>query len=135
MDCSLPGWSVHGDSSGQNTGVGSHFLLQEIFLTPYLSCFCFYLRVCTSHCPLPCQSSCPVVSCASGVTSALLLPVLLDHYLGLWNGEFSLCTQNPLNLKLHPWREEVGDREAGVAPAPLQCPMLQGFQIPPLRVG
>ena len=28
MDCSLPGSSVHGNSPGKNTGVGSHFLLQ-----------------------------------------------------------------------------------------------------------
>ena len=28
MDCSLPGFSVHGDSPGKNTGVGSHALLQ-----------------------------------------------------------------------------------------------------------
>ena len=27
MDCSLPGSSVHGDSSGKNTGVGFHTLL------------------------------------------------------------------------------------------------------------
>ena len=33
MDCSPPGFSVHGDSPGQNTGVGSHALLQGIFLT------------------------------------------------------------------------------------------------------
>ena len=33
MDCSLPGSSVHGDSPGKNTGVGCHFLLQEIFPT------------------------------------------------------------------------------------------------------
>ena len=32
MDCSLPGFSVHGDSPGKNTGVGCHFLLQGIFL-------------------------------------------------------------------------------------------------------
>ena len=31
MDCSLPGPSVHGDSSGKNTGEGCHALLQEIF--------------------------------------------------------------------------------------------------------
>ena len=37
MDCSPPGCSVHGDSPGRNTGVGPHFLLQEIFLTPPLS--------------------------------------------------------------------------------------------------
>ena len=28
MDCSLPGTSVHGDSPGQNTGMGCHALLQ-----------------------------------------------------------------------------------------------------------
>ena len=33
MDCSPPGSSVHGDSPGKNTGVGSHFLLQGIFPT------------------------------------------------------------------------------------------------------
>ena len=31
MDCSPPGSSVHEDSPGQNTGVGCHALLQEIF--------------------------------------------------------------------------------------------------------
>ena len=33
MDYSLPDSSVHGDSSGKNTRVGGHFLLQGIFLT------------------------------------------------------------------------------------------------------
>ena len=28
MDCSPPGFSVHGDSPGKNTGVGCHALLQ-----------------------------------------------------------------------------------------------------------
>ena len=31
MDCSSPGSSVHGDSSGRNTGVGCHALLQGSF--------------------------------------------------------------------------------------------------------
>ena len=31
VDCSLPGYSVHGDSSGKNPGVGCHALLQGIF--------------------------------------------------------------------------------------------------------
>ena len=30
MDCNPPGSSVHRDSSGKNTGVGCHALLQEI---------------------------------------------------------------------------------------------------------
>ena len=33
MDCSLPGSSVHGDSPGRTTGVGSLSLLQGIFPT------------------------------------------------------------------------------------------------------
>ena len=33
MGCGLPGSSVHGDSPGRNTGVGSHALLQGIFPT------------------------------------------------------------------------------------------------------
>ena len=33
MDCSPQGSSVHGDSPGQNTGVGCHALLQVIFPT------------------------------------------------------------------------------------------------------
>ena len=32
MDCSLPGFSVHGDSPGKNTGVGCQALLQGISL-------------------------------------------------------------------------------------------------------
>ena len=32
MDCSLPDTSVHGDSPGKNTGVGCHFLLQEVLI-------------------------------------------------------------------------------------------------------
>ena len=31
MDCSPPGFSVHRDSPGKNTGVGCHVLLQGIF--------------------------------------------------------------------------------------------------------
>ena len=33
MDCNLPGFSVHGNSPGKNTGVGCHAFLQEIFPT------------------------------------------------------------------------------------------------------
>ena len=37
MDCSPPGSSVHGDSPGQNSGVGCHALLQGIFPTQGLN--------------------------------------------------------------------------------------------------
>ena len=33
MNCSLSGSSVHGDSSGKNTGVGCQFLFQGVFPT------------------------------------------------------------------------------------------------------
>ena len=33
LDCSPPGFSVHGDSPGKNTGVVCHALLQGIFQT------------------------------------------------------------------------------------------------------
>ena len=51
-DCSLPGFSVHGDSPGENTGVGCHALLQGIFPTqgsnPSLS-HCRRILYCLSH--------------------------------------------------------------------------------------
>ena len=37
VDCSLLGFSVHGDSPGKNTGVGSHSLLPGIFSTQGLN--------------------------------------------------------------------------------------------------
>ena len=37
MDCSPPGSSIHGDSPGKNTGVGSLSLLQGIFPTQGLN--------------------------------------------------------------------------------------------------
>ena len=37
MDCSPPGSSVHGDSPGQKTEVGCHFLFQGIFPTQELN--------------------------------------------------------------------------------------------------
>ena len=39
MDCSLPGFSVPGDSPGKNTGVDSHSLIQVIFPTPGIEPF------------------------------------------------------------------------------------------------
>ena len=37
VNCSPPGFSVHGDFPGKNTGVGCHFLLQGIFPTQGLN--------------------------------------------------------------------------------------------------
>ena len=34
MDSNLPGFSVHKDSPGRNTGVGCHALLQRIYPNP-----------------------------------------------------------------------------------------------------
>ena len=37
VDCSPPGFSVHGDFPGKNNGVGYHFLLQRLFPTQELN--------------------------------------------------------------------------------------------------
>ena len=68
-DCSSPGFSVHGDSPGKNTGVGYHVLFQGIFLTQGLnsrralqadflplsrgSCVCVCVCIHTSPIPPP----------------------------------------------------------------------------------
>ena len=56
MDCSPPGSSVHGDSPGNNTGVGSHAFLQGIFpnlgLNPGLP-HCRWILYCLSHQGIP----------------------------------------------------------------------------------
>ena len=61
MDCSPPGSSVHGDSPGKNTGVGSLSLLQEIFPTQESN-------LCHPHCrwilyqaELPGKSICNII--------------------------------------------------------------------------
>ena len=52
MDCSPPGFSVHGNSPGKNTEVGFHTLLQGIFQiqgsNPGLLC-CRQILYCLSH--------------------------------------------------------------------------------------
>ena len=55
-DCSPPGFSVHGDSPGKNTGVGCHVLLQEIFPTQGSNPGLQHRRqilYCLSHCGSP----------------------------------------------------------------------------------
>ena len=52
MDCSLPGFSVHGDFPGKNTEVGCHPLLQGIFPTLGLNpglLYCGQILYCLSH--------------------------------------------------------------------------------------
>ena len=52
MGCSPPGSSVHGDSSGKNTGVDCHVLLQGIFPTQGLDPglpHCRQILYCLSH--------------------------------------------------------------------------------------
>ena len=72
VDCSLPGFSVHGDSPGKNTGVGCHALLQGIFPTrgsnPSLL-HCRQILYCLSHQGSPryfpyqpCKKSCSMWS-------------------------------------------------------------------------
>ena len=49
VDCSPPGFSVHGNFPGKNTGVGCHLLLQGIFLIQGLNPHLFRLMHCDQH--------------------------------------------------------------------------------------
>ena len=49
MDCSPPSASVHGDSLGKNTAVGSHAFLQRIFSTQGLNPGLLYFRQILYH--------------------------------------------------------------------------------------
>ena len=49
MDCSPPGSSANGDSPGKNIEVGSHALLQEIFLTQGLNTGVLHCRQILYH--------------------------------------------------------------------------------------
>ena len=52
MDCSLPGFCVHGDSPGKSTGVSCHTLLQGIFPNQGLNSGlsqCRWILYCLSH--------------------------------------------------------------------------------------
>ena len=65
MDCSPPGFSVHGDPPGKNTGEGCHFLLQHSIYSYYKILAIFPMlhntslqpilhpRFCTSYSPSP----------------------------------------------------------------------------------
>ena len=50
--CSAPGSSVHGDSPGQNTGVGCHLLLQKIYPTQGFNRGLLHCRWILYHCPI-----------------------------------------------------------------------------------
>ena len=52
MDCSPPGSSIYGDSSGKPTGVGNYSLLQWIFMTQVSNLgllHCRQILYCPSH--------------------------------------------------------------------------------------
>ena len=66
MDCSLPGSSAHEDSSGKNTGVGCHALLQGIFPTQESNqglLHCRWILYCVNHQRSPFNSSVQSLSC------------------------------------------------------------------------
>ena len=87
MDWDPPGFFVHRDSPGKNTGVGCHALLQEIFSTQGLNPglpYCrriFYLLSHTVYSPVPFPSPLPLPTAHSTCTGVSL------------NIPSSLCTQ------------------------------------------
>ena len=73
-DCSPPGFSVHGNSPGKNTGVGCHTLLQGIFLTqgsnPGLL-HCRQILYCLSHQGSPYDPAIPLLGMHTEKTTIL----------------------------------------------------------------
>ena len=76
-DCSPPGSSVHGDSPGKNTGVGSHSLLQGIFLIQVSS---------------PCSLMSPALAAGIFTTSA-------NTWKGHWGSFCTVITVSPFLLR------------------------------------
>ena len=82
MDCILPGSSVHGNSSGKNTGVGCHFLLHE---APFLLDIRSQLPAPSAPVSLPH----PFYLASQGhLTSFLLLRVLVSSSVCKWCIQF-----------------------------------------------
>ena len=84
MDCSLPGSSVHGDSSGKNTRVGCHALLQGTFSTQGLDPGLLHCRQILYHLshPLPSEEIISLFSCPDAWHiwhSPEKLPTLYHH--------------------------------------------------------
>ena len=83
MDCKLPGFSIHGDSSSKNTGMGCHALLQGIFpnqgLNPGLL-HCRRILYCLSHQGSPKYSISLIKSILFMLTHTYLYKLYITSY-------------------------------------------------------
>ena len=100
MDCSLPGSSVHRDSSGKNTGVGCHALLQGNFPTLGLNTgLPFFIMLCllSSSCAYFLSNPSKHLSVLKSVQSLYVI-----HYLYLTSNfwQFYPLTQSLANFFL-----------------------------------
>ena len=78
MDCSSPGFSIHGDSPGKNTGVGYHALFQGIFPTQGLNLhFLYLLHWQVSSLPL-CHLGSPLIN----IIRVNILSSWQNHHIG-----------------------------------------------------
>ena len=129
MDCSLSGSSVRGDSPGENTGVGSHALLQGIFpsshtLNPHLL---HLLHWYVGSLPLPplgkpgfyhaaaakSLQSCPTLcdpidgsppgSPVPGILQAKTLEWVAISFSNAWKRKVKVKSLNPVWLFATPW--------------------------------
>ena len=96
MACGLPGSSVHGDSPGKSTGVGSHSLLQGIFLIQETNLGLLHCRRPLhhwSHQGSPTESVIPfnhLILCCP-----LLLPLSVFPSITVFSNESVLCIRWP----------------------------------------
>ena len=87
MDCSLPGSSVHGDSSGRNSGVGCHALLQRIFPTQGWT-------------QISCLAADSVTVWPNSSVSSVQLLSCVRLFVTLWTAAFQTITDSWSLLKL-----------------------------------
>ena len=106
MDCSPPGSSVYGISS-KNTGVGHHFLLQEIYLTQELNqglLHCRQIIYQLSYQGSPCARKAGVKNQSPGIPWQWLgLGAFTAEGAGLIPG---WGTKDPPNLMARPKKEK-----------------------------
>ena len=117
MECSPPGYSVHGDSPGRNTGVGCHALLQGIFPTQESNPHLLHYRQFVYH--LSHQGSSDYIYMGLYIYSGLYILFHWDSCLDHWKGFFFLLRfidphpvscripKQGLNPCLQQWKCEV----------------------------
>ena len=101
MDCSPPGYSVHGDSPGKNAGVGCHTLLHGIFPTEGSNPGLLHCKQILYHLNHQCSFD-YMDLCWQSVASGFLIPCLDLSW------EKAMAPHSSTLAWKIPWMEEPG---------------------------